>query len=249
MKTAKKYAPIPIVILCVLLVGVYVVLPISKSRTFQFFGGLIHRVNTDKKVVALTFDDAPSLKTYEILNILKEKNIKATFYEIGKGIEKYPEEAKAIADAGMEIGNHSYSHQRFLMKSPSFVDSEIQKTTTLIRNTGYKGDITFRPPYGKKLFILPWYLSWHNMKTVMCDVEPETYAGTFKEGDEKTEFMIANTLKNTKPGSIILLHPFCDSCTSARAAVGKIIDELQKRGYAFVTVSELLSYEKGIDGS
>lgn len=223
-------------ILSLIIISVSLLLfQISKSRTFQFFGNLTNRINTDQKVVALTFDDAPSTKNQEVLDILKEKQVKATFYEIGKGIEQFPSEAKAIVDAGMEVGNHSYSHKRFLLKSLSFVDTEIQKTNKLIRDTGYQGEITFRPPNGKKLFALPWYLRKHNIKTIMWDVEPDTYVA----GD--LEAIVKYTLDHVRPGSIILLHPFCDfECDADREALPKIIDGLKEKGYTFVTINELL---------
>lgn len=208
---------------------------ISKSRTFQFFGGLTSRVETDEKIVALTFDDAPSSYTAEVLKILAERNIKGTFYAVGQSLEKFPEEGKQIVAPGHELGNHSYSHQRFLLKTKRFVQDEIEKTNELIRKTGYAGEITFRPPYGKKLFSLPWYLHKHDIKTIMWDVEPDTY----HPGD--AEAMTEYTLANTKPGSIILLHPFCDvDCAADREALPKIIDELKTQGFTFVTISELL---------
>lgn len=231
-----------ICLLSLLLIG-FGLFRISKSRSFQFFGGLTNRVNTDQKVIALTFDDAPTKNSDEVLKILAEKNVKATFYMIGQGIKDYPLEAKKIAAAGHELGNHSYSHPRFLLKPISFIDREIQQTNTLIRESDYQGEITFRPPYSKKLFGLPWYLKQHHIKTVMCDVEAETYTN-LKEGDEKKVFLYNYTVKHTQPGSIILLHPFCDNCNSTRQALPEIIDQLKKDGYRFVTVSELLAIKK-----
>ena len=237
MKIKIKHAYVPALVLIVLIMCGYFLFQLSKSRTFQFFGGITNRVNTDQKVVALTFDDAPSPQIRDVLDILQAKQIKATFYEIGKAIEQYSGEAKAIVDAGMEVGNHSYSHQRFLFKSLSFIDSEVQRTNALIRNTGYKGEITFRPPYGKKLFGLPWYLHQHDIKTIMCDVEPDTYVAG------NSEAIIKYTLDHVRPGSIILLHPFCEvECAADREALLQIIDGLQSKGYKFVTVSELLTY-------
>jgi chitin deacetylase len=224
----------------------YGLLQLSKSRTFQFFGGLTEHVAIKEKVVALTFDDAPTEYTESVLKTLQEGHIKATFFVIGSNLEAYPQIGKAIATQGSEIGNHSYSHQRFLLKSQSFIDEEIQKTNNLIRQTGYKGEILFRPPNGKKFIGLPWYLHQHNIKTIMWDVEPDTYAG---DGSEKTgsltsNFIVDYTLQHTKPGSIILLHPFCKSCSADRDAISKIIVGLRKKGYRFVTVSELLTYDR-----
>ena len=239
----KRMFLVVIAILSGLLISGYILFQISKSRSFQFFGNIIPRVNTSEKVIALTFDDAPTKYSGEVVDILKEKGIKATFYAIGHNIEQNPDEAKYIVENGNELGNHSYSHQRFLLKSPSFVESEIEKTNDLIRNTGYKGEITFRPPFGKKLFALPWYLSQHGIKTIMVDVEAETYMPQLESDSEKTQFLVDYTVGRTQPGSIILLHPFCEACSSSRQAIGQIIDKLQSMGYKFVTVTELLSYE------
>ena len=218
----------------------YCLFLISKSRSFQFFGEIIPRVETDQKIIALTFDDAPTPFSDEVLAILAEKNVKATFYVIGQNLDKYPQAGKNIADAGHELGNHSYSHQRFLLKSLAFVESEIEQTNQLIRDAGFMGEITFRPPYGKKLFLLPCYLSRHDLKTIMVNVEAETYLPKLANEQEKTAFVVDYTIEKTQPGSIILLHPFCEACAFSREALGPIIDGLQAEGYQFVTVSELL---------
>lgn len=207
----------------------------SKLRRFQFFGGLTARVETDQPFIALTFDDAPSPHSDEVLSVLSEKGIKATFYVIGKQAEVYPEELKRISQNSHELGNHSYSHHRMILTTLPFIDQEIRKTDTIIQNAGYTGEITFRPPNGKKLFLLPWYLREHNRKTIMWDVEPDTYAG----GDAGN--ITSYTLDHVRPGSIILLHPFCEkSCAKDREALPEIIDGLLEKGYTFVTVSELL---------
>jgi peptidoglycan-N-acetylglucosamine deacetylase len=231
----RKIVAVSITTLLMIALAGYTLFQVSKSRTFQFFGGITNRVETTQKVVALTFDDAPNTKTQGILDILKMKQVKATFFEIGKGIEQYPSEAKAIVDAGMEVGNHSYSHQRFYLKSQTFIDSEIQKTNKLIKDSGYQGEITFRPPNGKKLFGLPWYLHQHNIRTVTWDIEPDTYVAGNPEAITKY------VLDHVHPGSIILLHPFCGKeCEADRDALPKIIDGLQEKGYTLVTINELL---------
>ncbi len=234
MKKIAIYFLLPLIIFAVVGYGLF---RISKSRTFQFFGTLVDRVETNQKVVALTFDDAPTSYTDEVLEILQQKQVRATFYAIGQQIEKYPNEASRILAAGHELGNHSYSHQRILLKSQSFIADEIEKTNQLIREAGYEGAITFRPPYGKKLFGLPWYLSKQNIPSIMADVEPDTYGTT-------TEFLVAYTIEHTKPGSIILLHPLCETCGEQRKAIPLIIDALQHEGYTFITVSELLASQK-----
>lgn len=230
----KKFIIYMLLSVCILIGCGYGLLQVSKSRTFQFFGSIVSRVDTEEKVIALTFDDGPESYTNEILSVLKNKQVKATFYVIGERLQENLEIGKRITDEGHELGNHSYTHQRFLFKSQSFIDSEIQRTNQLIRETGYGGAITFRPPYGKKLFGLPWYLNKHDIETIMVDVEPDTYGTT-------SDFFVEYTVANTKAGSIILLHPFCETCGEARKAVPLIIDTLKEKGYSFVSVSELLS--------
>jgi peptidoglycan/xylan/chitin deacetylase (PgdA/CDA1 family) len=231
----KKRIGIFVLSIIVIIGFAYALFQISKLRSFQFFGGLTHRVETQEKVVALTFDDAPTPYTEDVLQILEEKQIPATFYLIGKNIEQHPDIAKRIVELGHEVGNHSYSHPRFVLKSWATIDQEIQSTQTLIRDTGYTGEITFRPPTGKKLFALPLYLKQHGIKTIMWDVEPDTYVA----GD--ADAIMRYTLENTTPGSIILMHPFCEiQCAADRIALPQIIDDLLAQGYTFLTVSELL---------
>lgn len=206
---------------------------ISKSRWFQFFGDITSSVNTEERVVALTFDDGPTEYTHTVLDILEEKNVSATFYVTGSELEKHPDIGAAIVAASHDLGNHSYSHSRFLLKSQNFINNEIQTTNELIRRAGFDGDITFRPPYGKKLFGLPWYLMMHGIETITWDVEPDSFSS-------ESDVIVQYTIEHTKNGSIILLHPFCASCSGQRDAIPKIIDALHRRGYTFVTISKLL---------
>jgi peptidoglycan-N-acetylglucosamine deacetylase len=236
----KKTIIIVLIALILLLGASYVLFNLSKSRTFQFFGGLVDKVETTEKVVALTFDDGPTIHTDEILTILKAENVKGTFFLTGNEIKKNPEDAKKIAEEGHEIGNHSYSHQRMVLKSPTFIKEEIEKTNELIRQTGYKGDIHFRTPFGKKLFQLPYYLNKHNRKTIIWNIEPETYPEIAADAKKISNHVI----EKAQPGSIILLHIMYESRRESLQSVIEIITSLKEQGYRFVTVSELLKYEK-----
>jgi len=211
---------------------------IGKSRTYQVFGEIIPRVETTQKVVALTFDDGPTPEqTSEILKVLAEENVKATFFLIGGELEMYLEEGKKIAAAGHEIGNHSYSHVKMILVAPSFVKEEIEKTDELIRATGYEKPAHFRPPYGKKLFALPFYLSQTNRKSITWDIEPESFPETAANTDEIVKYVLANT----RGGSIILLHVMYDPKRKSLNAVKPIIEGLKEKEFRFVTVSELIN--------
>ena len=221
--------------LVVVLIGVFGAYTLSKSRTFQLAGEIVSRVDTTEKVVALTFDDGPTEWTPEVLNTLAEKQIPATFYLNGADLDRHPDQGVAIARAGHEIGNHTYSHRRMMLVSAATVAEEIERTDAAIAQTGYRGPVTFRPPYGKKLWSLPRYLADHGRTTVTWDLEPDS-AGT-----PTTEQIVTDVVENVRPGSIILLHVMLESRAASRAAVPQIIDRLQSEGYQFVTVSELLA--------
>jgi peptidoglycan-N-acetylglucosamine deacetylase len=194
-------------------------------------------VETNQKVVALTFDDGPTENVDDILTLLNDHNIKATFFLIGNEIEKNQEEAKAIVNEGHQIGNHTYSHQRMIFKSPWFIKEEIEKTDELIRHGGYKGEIDFRPPNGKKIVGLPYYLSTHNKETITWNVEPDT---AYTDVANKIEFVKGNVT----PDSIILIHAMYDKTGEELKAIEGIIQSIQSlsnKGYKFVTVNELQS--------
>jgi peptidoglycan/xylan/chitin deacetylase (PgdA/CDA1 family) len=224
--------------LVVLLAGFgYGAFHLSRSRTFQLYGGLIDRVDTTQKVVALTFDDGPDpAGTAQVLRTLAAKRVRGTFYLVGQELAAHPELGRAIAAAGHEIGNHTYSHRRMVLVGPASVAAEIERTDTQIRRTGYRGEITFRPPTGKKLLTLPRYLHQHRRTTVTWDVEPDS----LPEIDGNAPAIVRHTVGHVRPGSIVLLHPMYGSRAATRAALGPIIDGLRARGYRFVTVAELL---------
>lgn len=211
---------------------------VSRSRTFQFFGELIPRVETSQKIVALTFDDGPTANaTDQILAILAEADVKATFFVTGAELEQNLDAGKKLVAAGHELGNHSYSHTRMVLVTPSFVRSEIETTDRLIRDAGYQGEILFRPPYGRKLFALPYFLSKSGRKSITWDVEPESYAEIGSDADKIAE----HVLSKTSPGSIIILHVMYPNRRESLRAVKKIVDGLKAQGYSFKTVSHLLA--------
>lgn len=229
MKKRLTFIGIGILTVILLLLGTY---NLMNSRTFQLFGGLTDQVETNQKVVALTFDDGPSKNVDKILPLLDKYQAKATFFLIGNEIEKYQEEAQKIVKAGHQVGNHTYSHNRMIFKTPSYLKAEIEKTDRLIRQAGYKDEIDVRPPNGKKLVGLPYYLYKHNRDTITWNLEPDSY---YTSAADKV-----NYVKNhIKPGSIILIHPMYDSSGEELTTIEGILQALSDKGYKFVTVNEL----------
>ena len=232
----RKYLILMVCILLLLLL--WVAWRVSSSRTFQFFGEIVPRVETSETAVALTFDDGPAPGVVErLLPVLHQRGIKATFFVIGKELEDSPELGRQIVREGHELGNHSYSHSRMVLKTPRFIRDEIERTDRLIRAAGYSGDIQFRPPYGKKLILLPAYLSRTGRRTIMWDVEPDSYPEVAASADRIAAFV----LERARPGSIIILHVMYPGREASLEAVPGIIEGMKERGYEFKTVSELLA--------
>ncbi|WP_163579761.1 polysaccharide deacetylase family protein [Gracilibacillus saliphilus] len=227
----KPIVLITIMVICFvfILFGGY---KLMNSRTFQLFGDITAKVETNEKVVALTFDDGPTENVHEILALLDTYNAKATFFLIGEYIEDFPEEAEAIVQAGHQVANHTYSHNRMIFKSPSFIKNEIEKTDQLIRDIGYEGQIDFRPPNGKKIIALPWYLHNNNIETIMWNLEPDSF---YEEAADKVNYVV----ENIEPGSIILMHPMYDDTGKELQAIEGILETLSERDYQFITVNAL----------
>lgn len=230
MKRKLAYSGIVIVVI-LLIFSAY---KLMNARNYQLFGNITSHVETNDKVVALTFDDGPTKNTDAILSLLDDFQVKATFFLIGKDIEEHPEEARKIAAAGHQIGNHTYSHKRMVLKSPAFIKHEIEKTDDLIAEIGYTKSIVVRPPYGKKLIGFPYYLNKQQRETITWNLEPDTF---FTQADEKVRYV----KENIQPGSIILMHPMYDSTENELQAIEEILQTLLDEGYTFVTIDELLT--------
>lgn len=225
----------------VVVLSVFGLFQLSKARGYQLFGTIVPRVETSAPLVALTLDDGPTLRyTRDVLNLLDEKNVKATFFLTGKEMQETPALAAAIVRRGHQVANHSFSHSNMSLMGLAKVRDEIETTDRAIRASGYQGEIYFRPPYGKKLFTLPWYLSQTGRTSITWDVEPESYPDIAEDPDAIAEYV----LQNAKGGSIILLHVMYRSREASRQALPKIIDGLRSRGFQFVTVSELMKHQQ-----
>lgn len=225
------------IVTAVLIVTVSVAAKGSNSRRVQAFGELITRAETAEKVVALTFDDGPTAgHTEAILAILAERGVPATFFLCGADLARHPEQGRAIVEAGHQVANHSYDHPRMWFRAPGDIRSQLDRTDDQIRRAGYSDRIDFRPPYGKKLLVLPWTLQQRGTRTIMWDVAPERFdGGPAQTAEQLAELAVAQT----RPGSIILLHPM-HGREPSRQAAAMIINRLSAQGYRFVTVADLV---------
>jgi peptidoglycan-N-acetylglucosamine deacetylase len=211
---------------------------LMNSRTVQVMGDHVSRVDTTRKVVALTFDDGPDdAYVSELVSDLRQYDAKGTFYVIGADAAAHPAALRALVVAGEEVGNHSYDHQRLVFVSTTKVRHEVDAADAVIRSAGYTGLITFRPPYAKKLLSYPFEMVSAGRTTVMWDLEPDSQSAIRTDARAMTQYVV----DNVRPGSIIELHPWGKGNAATRQALPMIEERLRQDGYSFVTVSELLA--------
>lgn len=236
MKKRLKFLAIGLLgFLLVLFVG----LLYSRSWKRALFIAPLYQLNTQEKIMALTFDDGPSpARTPGLLKLLKEKGVKATFFMLGTNIEKYPNIAQQVYNEGHLLGNHSYNHPRLILKSPAFMKKQILKTDQLIQALGQNKVRYFRPPYSSKYIVLPLVLASLNKYLVTGTYDPPAeYASPYP-----AQKVAHQVVQQAKPGSIIYLHDGKQTDPEAFVnSVKLIIEQLRKKGYRFVRLDELES--------
>lgn len=212
---------------------------LSVYSRWQLMGDLVYRVETAKPRVALTYDDGPHpVFTGQILSVLRQHRAKATFFVLGMQAQKYPQVLSQILAAGHELGNHSHSHSRLVMRSPGFIRQEIARTDALLAKAGVKGVPLFRAPYGAKLFVLPWLLAQQRRPHILFDIIVKDYE---RPG---AAVIASDVLSRIRPGSIVVMHDGGGERSQTVAATETILQELQRRKFRTVTVSELLREQK-----
>ena len=193
-------------------------------------------VNVEEPVVAMTFDDGPSaVLTPRLLDILKQRNIKATFFVLGQLVQEHPEiVARAVAE-GHEIANHSWDHKALNKLGEGGLQHELADTSAEITKATGKPVTLMRPPYGATNPRLNRAIEKeYGMKVILWSVDPLDWK---RPGPQVVEQRI---LAGAKPGAIILSHDIHPGTIDAMPAT---LDALTAKGYKFVTVSELLAME------
>ena len=193
-------------------------------------------LSSSRPAIALTFDDGPGEDTEQILAVLKEAQVHATFFLCGANVERDPGMARRIADEGHEIGNHTYSHPCLLGRTPGKILWEIDRAQKVItHHTGRKPEL-FRPPYGLRWFGLFPIVAQQQMRAVMWSVNG-------RDWKTDSEQITQRVLRQAHPGAIILLHdglpPGEKGNRKATVDALPVILSLLGRTYRFVTISEL----------
>jgi peptidoglycan/xylan/chitin deacetylase (PgdA/CDA1 family) len=196
-------------------------------------GITFNSVHVDGPYIAMTFDDGPSATlTPKLLDLLAAHHIKATFFVIGENVAEHPEIVARAAREGHEIGNHSWSHPNFGKMGDESVRRQLQQTDDAIKNATGKRPTLMRPPYGSiTAREKRWIHDEFGYNIVLWDVDPYDWK---RPGPAVVR---ARILKETRPGSIVLSH---DIHPGTIEAMPSTFDELEAKGFKFVTVSELI---------
>jgi len=231
---ARRYALRVVIALLALALVALAVRQVSKARCFVLTGEAICRVETSEPLVALSLDDGPSVVgTDAALAALDAAGVRATFFLIGRAVDRHPDQVRRIVAAGHETANHSYSHVRMIFRPSPFYDEEIRRGREALRRAGADDAALFRPPFGRKLVGLPLAAERQSRRIIMWDVgDPDT--------DDPRQFA-EHIVREARPGSIILMHVMSRQNVAAREALPHILAGLKRKGLRVVTVSELLA--------
>jgi peptidoglycan/xylan/chitin deacetylase (PgdA/CDA1 family) len=198
----------------------------------------------NRNVVALTFDDGPKPEFCQyILDILDRHGAKATFFVVGKEAQDNPDLIMRMENGGYEIGNHSYSHIPIKDMPVGAALADIQKCSEVIYNITGKQPKYFRPPGGKYNSGISNGLRKMGLKTVYWSLNAVDYSGTTPGYEVPEDYramakeLSKRIVDKVSPGTIILLH---NGSEQTVLALPFILDELENKGYGFVTISDLI---------
>lgn len=201
--------------------------------------GSVTRVSTEERVIALTFDDGPHpVDTPALLDVLARHRARATFFLVGRSVERHPEVVRRIVEDGHAIGNHSWDHPSLPALAGAYRRRQLAWTRAAL---GPAPSRLFRPPFGEQS-VASRFDAWRLGETVVCwDVVAEDWR------DDPPEALVARVYRTLRRGSIVLFHDTLHSTTDdryrdrgpTRAAVDRLLTELSG-GYRFVTVPELI---------
>ena len=201
---------------------------------FNEKGVLTRKIDKNKKMVALTYDDGPSIYTPRVLKTLKENNSVATFFVVGNRVPTYSDTVKKAHDMGCEIGNHTYEHKNLTRVSEAEVKRQITKTNRNVKKVTGQAPVIVRPTGGATNANVK---QWVGMPSIIWSIDTLDWKTRNADSTKKA------VLDHVKDGDIVLMHDLYSATASASET---IIPELVKRGYQLVMVSELAECRGGM---
>ena len=209
-----------------------------RGRSAAVFGPSVWRGPRGRRALALTFDDGPSESTPQILEILARYQAPATFFQIGANVERLPEVARAVRDAGHTIGNHSQTHPLFSLRSGYFIEHELRAAQDTIQTHTGEAPRWFRAPYGVRWFGVGRAQRRLGLTGVMWTV----IGYDWKLGADAIVKRVAGAISN---GGIVCLHDGRElqvkpDIGETVAAVRRLVPMLLDQGYTFETIGRLI---------
>lgn len=210
------------------------------SSYSQLLGHFPYRGQTHQPTVALTFDDGPNEPyTSRIGDFLASKAIRATFFQVGSCVERYPEVPARLVGQGHVVGNHSFSHQISRCLLPRSQARQTRATQQILTEKLGRAPALYRPP---------WLFRTHSLFPILRHNGLQPVSGTFVHAFEviqpAPERIARWALAKARPGAILIFHDGFDGRGGYRGntarAVEIVVDELFSRGYTFLTVDEML---------
>ena len=206
-----------------------------------FFRPVLNRGPREGKRIALTFDDGPTEQfTPQVLDILREHQVPATFFVCGENVERHPDLLRRIVAEGHEVGNHTYSHLYLYFKSRRRMVEEIDRTQAIIESVAGIRPNIFRPPFGARWFGLVPTLLERGMHMIM-------WSATGYDWSKDVPGITRATLRALRPGAVILLHDGRETRPAAEidrsqtvSALPAIIAGARERGFTFAPLREFL---------
>lgn len=211
----------------------------SRPEPLRDWPNRYREVLVDGPYIAMTFDDGPHARqTPALLDILKKRGIRATFFVVGRNAAAHPGILRRMVAEGHEIGNHSWDHARLDLLSVEEASRQIQHTNVAIETAIGDLPALVRPPYGATdPGLNRWLAEAFGLKVILWSVDS-------RDWKHRNGSSIQHSIMSaTKPGAIILAH---DVHATTVAAMPRVLDELRAAGYQFVTVSELIALEKPV---
>ncbi|MCX5892296.1 MAG: polysaccharide deacetylase family protein, partial [Deltaproteobacteria bacterium] len=197
---------------------------------------------TTVRQVALTFDDGPSPRyTPEILAVLRQYQAHATFFVLGRKVEKYPQLAQARLRAGNEVGHHTFDHPRLTKTAEAVREREVERTAVDLELLGDRTSRWIRPPFSAYDDRFKDYVAHTHGRLVMWSIDSGDWKGLNRDT------IVNNVVNRVRPGAIIIFHDSDETGKADRSptveALKLILPALQAKGYRLVTISQLVAGE------
>ena len=209
-----------------------------RGRSSTLFAPSVYRGPASRRAIALTFDDGPSESTPDLLSLLADHGVSATFFQCGANVERLPEIAREFAGQNHEIGNHTHTHPKFYFRRPGFITDELARAQGAIENATQVSPTLFRAPFGVR---------WPGLGQAQRRLRLLGVMWTVIGRDWKlaAEGVFRRVLPQIENGAIVCLHDgrqlsVRPDVTPTIDAVRRLIPILKAQGYRLETVSQLL---------